>query len=575
MRIDLTQPTGIRTGRERAGTPYDVCIVGSGPAGTTVARELAGRGLRVCVLESGNVRRTRHADALKEVRSEGIRIKEYSRERVLGGASSTWAGLSSPFDPIDFEHRPWVPHAAWPFEREVLLPYYERAALGYRFPAAQAFGPDGFEKLAPADEQRPRWERIDEKVFLACEEPQHFGREFADLWERDDTDLLLEATVVRLESNPEGTRVKAALVRTSRGEKLSIQARAFVLAAGGIENPRLLLLSEDAAGIGLGNRRDQVGRYLMNHPKNYHGVLHLTKPVESLPYYFGCLYGGFAGYAGLRLHEQEQRAKRVLNSYVRFEPLFPWSDNQGVESLVLLVKRTSVLLRAFRKRRRGEVIDLRDYSETGDDSDLQNQRKGLFGWLGVLWNVVRHAPSVLAYAYYRLSRARPKVRRVRLRNFLEMEPRPENRVELAEQRDINGCRLPLVRHHLSELDQRSLVELHGVLVKELAATGLGRLETKLAVGPGWPIDQDASHHMGTTRMGNDPESSVTDADARVHGVDNLWIAGASVLPTAGCANPTFTLVALAIRLADHLKERLAEPSPAPEVSSSTPTGEFP
>jgi choline dehydrogenase-like flavoprotein len=107
---------------------YDLCIVGSGPAGTTLANELCDSGLRICVLESGMERPTPRGDRLRDVRSEGIRIKDYSRERVLGGASTTWAGLSSPLDPIDFEARPGLAHARWPIAREELLAYYAQAA---------------------------------------------------------------------------------------------------------------------------------------------------------------------------------------------------------------------------------------------------------------------------------------------------------------------------------------------------------------------------------------------------------------------------------------------------------------
>ena len=139
---------------------------------------------------------------------------------------------------------------------------------------------------------------------------------------------------------------------------------------------------------------------------------------------------------------------------------------------------------------------------------------------------------------------------------MEMEPRPENRVELGTAVDPNGQPTALVRHDCSALDRRSLVELHDVLRTELSAAGFGELETDLATADPWPITQDASHHMGTTRMGTDPAVSVVDPECRVHGVENVWMAGASVFPTSGCANPTFTIVALAIRLAETLEREL-------------------
>jgi choline dehydrogenase-like flavoprotein len=391
---------------------------------------------------------------------------------------------------------------------------------------------------------------LEEKLFLAAEEPQNFAKEQRAVFERSDCDLYFDASVIELEHA--GDQVTGARVRGRNGRETVIRARAFVLATGGIENARLLLLSN-----GLGNAHDQVGRRLMNHPKNYHGILRLAQPVEELPYYFGCLCDGFAGYAGLRLREDEQRKSRLLNSYVRFEPLFPWSDSAGVEAFVLLVKRSAFILRFWKRRHRDEVVHLRDYAETGDDSDLQNARKGFSGWLQLAWWVVRDAPAVGAYVYHRLvSRAKTPIRRVRLRNFMEMQPDPEHRVSLSEERDAHGRPLPFVQHAPTELDRRSLIALHAALGKELHEAGIGELESELERTDPWPIDQDASHHLGATRMGDRPASSVVDRDLRVHGTTNLYCAGASVFPTSGCANPTFTIVALSIRLAQHLSREL-------------------
>ncbi len=538
---------------------YDLCIVGTGPAGATLARELAGSGLRLCVLESGGRRTTARGDALRAVTSAGLVVKEWSRERVLGGASTTWAGLSSALDPIDVQPRPWIGSPGWPIGHDELLALYEEAAQRYRFPAGAAFGDAGFRALRARGDLQPVWRALEEKVFLACAEPQDFGRECADAWARADVDLFLDATVLRLECAPgvSPARAERAVVRTGAGREFAVRARGFVLATGGIENVRLLLLSRGPCPDGLGNEHGQVGRGFMNHPKSYFGILELSRPVTKLPYYFGSLHQGFAGYAGLRLAEPLQRERRLLNCYVRFEPLFPWSDNTGVESLVTLVKSSRSFLARWKKGRADEVVELRDWSETGDDSELQNRRRGFAGWLGLWANVALHVPSVALYAWFRLGRRAPRVRRVRLRNFLEMAPDPENRVLLGEERDAHGQPLALVRHACGELDRRSLIELHAVLREELRSNGIGELKGDLARVEPWPIDQDASHHMGGTRMGTDPRASVVDADLRLHGASNVWLAGASVFPTSGCANPTLTIVALSIRLARHLRARTA------------------
>ncbi len=232
---------------------YDLCVIGSGPAGATVAAELAGRGLRICVLESGLRRTTRHGDELRHVRSEGIAIKEYSRERVLGGASTTWAGLSSPLDEIDLAPRPWLEHAGWPITRDALWPYWRQASARYRFAAEDLFGPEGFAALRERSPLQPTWQAVEEKVFLACDEPQDFGKEQRHLSEEDLVDAYLDATVTELCAEPGTRRVEKARLRTRSGRQHELQAKVFVVATGGIENARLLLASRDLCDEGLGN----------------------------------------------------------------------------------------------------------------------------------------------------------------------------------------------------------------------------------------------------------------------------------------------------------------------------------
>ena len=224
---------------------------------------------------------------------------------------------------------------------------------------------------------------------------------------------------------------------------------------------------------------------------------------------------------------------------------------------MLFVKRSGRLFAFWKKRHEDELVELRDYSETGDDSALQNARKSFFDWLGLLGQIIVDLPRVLKYLYFRLSKAKPKIRRARIRNFMEMEPDRENRVVLGEGRGVYDEPLALCLHRCTERDRRSMVAVHEVLESELARNGVGTLEEPLVEETPWPIDQDASHHMGTTRMASRPEEGVVDADLRLFGAENVYLAGGSVFPSSGCANPTFTLVALSIRLAEHLRGVLA------------------
>jgi choline dehydrogenase-like flavoprotein len=546
----------VEPGSDDRSVSYDVCIVGSGPAGLTVANELVRRPAlgRICVLESGGRTTTPFADALRRVETSGIAIKEYSRERLLGGASSTWAGLSSLLDDIDFEQRPWVPGSGWPITRAALLPYHAQAAMRYGFPAPELFDDARWAKVAGAGDFAPRFDQLCPKVFLAPAEPQRFGKELAHVFDSSRADLYLDATVVRFDGDTDSGRAREAIARHSGGGTLRVRATVFVLACGGIENPRLLLASRYACPQGLGNEHDQVGRYLMNHPKGDYGRIVLEPPLRELPAYFGFFYEGFAGFFGLRASDTKQRSGKVLNCYVRFRPMYDWSHCEGVEAALYYVKRWKPLVRGFRRSRTGEVVPLRDYAETGDESDLQNERKTRsdhFHLAALAW---KDRANVLAYLRHRLSRRRvPLVRSIVVRNFMEMEPRAGNRVTLGDGVDAFGVPVPIVHHEPSERDRRSVRALHEVLRDELAAAGWGRMVLAIDenVDP-WPVDFDASHHIGTTRMGSDPRTSVVDASCRVHSTPNVFLAGSSVFPTSGHANPTYTLVALAIRLAEHL-----------------------
>jgi len=551
----------------------DLCIIGSGPAGMTLARELSRSGFAIAVLESGRRQPTRRGDALRLVQSEGIQIKEYSRERVLGGSSTAWSGLSAPLDEIDLEDRPWLRHSGWPLARDELLAYWDAAAERYHFAPLHEYAPGGFDKVKTKGDPCPHWKTLQEKVFLARAEAQDFGADHGEVFELPGVDLYLDATVQRLCADGSEDSIQRAALRTSAGQELEISAKIFVLATGGLENPRLLLSSTDLCAAGLGNEHDQVGRYLMNHPKNYHGIVRLAQPARELPWLFGCLVGDYAGYAGLHLPPETQREQGLLNAYVRFEPLFPWSDCKGVEALVYLVKRSRSVGGLMTKRSRGgKLVNLRDYSETGDDSDLQNQRKRWTDYLVLLVTVLVNLPMVLRYVVARVrDRKAPKISRVRLRNFLEMEPDPDNRVVLGSEPDIDGRPITVVRHGATAIDKRSIVAVHEALASDLEASGFGTLQGPLtgAEDP-WPIDQDASHHMGTTRMGHDPASSVVRPDGRLHTVANVYLAGSSVFPTSGCANPTLTLVALSIRLAEELSRQLSQRPGAQESAEPSP-----
>jgi choline dehydrogenase-like flavoprotein len=367
-----------------------------------------------------------------------------------------------------------------------------------------------------------------------------FGPDYRHLFLKQDVDLILGATVVDLpaEGSRAKTRVTAALCRNETGRKILLTADRFVLAAGAIDNTRLLLNSKGIVPEGLGNEHDQVGRYLMNHPTGTVMLIRVREPPHWLARYAWRPYDGGFGFVGVRLREPQQLKEGVLNSYIQFLPryLYPWTDSPEIG-----------VWREFAGRARawfGDARSLGDWSPLRTVGDLAH----------TAWQASVSMPKLLRLvALWLMHHLNPRVPMIGLMNFVEMEPRPENRITLTDDRDALDMPVPRVVHELSRRDLESLNRLHEQIATDLKTMGYGGdLVTppeELAKAE-WV---DASHYLGTTRMGIDPEHSVVNSDLRVHTVDNLYVAGSSVFPTSGCANPTMTIVALSIRLAEHLR----------------------
>lgn len=516
---------------------YDVCIIGSGPAGMTLCAELANSGKSIIVLESGGMKKHPLGDALRKVESVGnVSIRDSSRERVVGGTSTAWAGLSSPLDKIDV--------SLWPISYGELENYYKRLSV-YGFAQFSDFSTEQMDELRKNADFTLQSKKIEEKIFIAKDPAWNFGKELKHLFESPNIDLYTNATVTELVSH--GHSITSVAVRTTTGLEHRISAKIYILATGGIESVRLLLLSRSSSQNGLGNEHDQVGRYIMNHPKNNYGLLHLHRPAKNLTHLFGYLHNGWAKSAGVRVSEDTQESLTILNSYVRLEPVFPWTDSGGVANLIIITKKFKLFL-AWWKKMQKRIVGLRDWNETGDDAPQKR-----FSWGKAIICIVKDIPAVTSYCIHRLfSHKKISVKTLRLRNFMEMAPNTDNRITLSGDKDMFGRELPKITLNVSENDKRSLIELHRILGEEVRDKKIGVLESDLANAHPWPITMEASHHLGGTIMGKDPKTSVVDPNLRVHSIKNLFICSGSVFPTSGCANPTFTICALAVRLAEHL-----------------------
>lgn len=501
----------------------DVGVIGAGAAGITIARELAGRRLDVCVIESGGLEREAATQDLYAGENAGLPYHrlDVTRLRFLGGSTNHWAGGCAPLEPIDFEKRDWVPHSGWPFGRAELDPFYARAHEICRL-GPFAYDSDRFE--ARVGRRLPPGERIVPKVFRT--RPTRFGTQFRpDLENAANVRVYHHANVVEIVPADGVRRVDRLRVACLDGPALEVRARVFVLAAGGIENARLLLLSSSARPRGLGNDHDLVGRFFMDHFGFDGGVF-----LPADPYLHFGLYRRF----------QMQPDGPPLRA--------TWSPAAATLRQERILSLASWMMPVWSE----SATKLRALRSGGTDA-------GFRGFARRLGRVLADLDDTAPAAFRRWRHGRFPVEHFRLDYQCEQAPNPDSRVSLAEARDALGCPRARLDWRLTELDRRSVARANEIFGQELGRAGLGRVRFVIEdSGNGWPASLGGGHHhAGTTRMHDDPRQGVVDADGRVHGLANLFVAGSSVFPTIGCAHPTLTIVALAVRLAHHLERELS------------------
>jgi choline dehydrogenase-like flavoprotein len=501
----------------------DICIVGSGPAGMTVALELERLGVDCVLLESGGRVPDQAHTVLNQTPQIGIRTDPSVANRVrgLGGTSALWGGLCRRLDALDMERRPWVPGSGWPIGLDDLLPHYDTAHRILALPAAQydlhqlhASGADKGPLLADRDFQN--------SVFYYDSSPMRFGPHYGPQLESSTrVRTFLDSTVVDIVTDSTGAQVTALDVSTLHGRRFQVRAQRFVLAAGAIQNARLLLNADSVHRRGLGNQHDMVGRNFLQHPVFYGPRLMLFNTSDRLR----LRRTNTSKVAILTaIAARAAREQQLLNFHFFVqEPQPPGERERLLRTLPAAIRRAVQGLPAARV---GEVGEVPEYL-----SELQSFL----------------TPQSGVETLY-----------VPLEIRAEQAPNTDSRILLDTARDKLGLRRAVMDWRLNELDRVSMENGMRLLGGSMARNGIGRVQS----GPRqWAIPEaqgkflhGGNHQYGTTRMGDSPRSSVVDRNCRVHGLANLYIAGSAVFPTTGYANPTLTIVALAARLADHLAQ---------------------
>lgn len=510
-------------GRYPDGSAFDadVCVVGAGPVGIAVAREFAGTSTRVLVVETGGLDAAPETEGLNDGENVGLPLPTLldGRTRAFGGATKLWPGQCVRLDDGDLAPRDWVPDSGWPITAADLLPYYRRAEDWFAM-GDGAFDERAWERFGlvpPAFSA----ERLVHKSSVYTPFPDtgsHLRDEFAG---SANVRVLLGATVVRVHAQPDGS-VGPLDLRALDGRSGTVRAGAVVLAGGGVENARTLLVSD------LGNEHDTVGRWFSEHPTFWLDLD--VDDAHALQRFYGRLGKRTIRYLPkIRLSPHVQRQQRVLNAVA------------------------DVIYELAEPRGRAAAREL--------SSALQGRRLPRGLGPGDVVGALRELGPVAVAAFRRFAQGRPSPAPLvgaKLKVLLEQAPNRDSRITLAEDRDALGTPKARVDWRLTELDRRSVEVLAATLDAEFRRLGLARLrDPDRFAGESWTDGiEEGCHHMGTTRMSVDPRTGVVDPDCQVHGVPGLYACGSSVFPTGGYANPTLTIVALALRLADHLKATL-------------------
>lgn len=524
----------------------EICIIGGGVAGITLALELEELGIRTCLLESGGLQPDEATRDLYRGDSVDVPYKfaDGCRSRFLGGSSNCWGGWCAPLDPLDLEQRDWVAHSGWPFTRADLDRFYLRSQDVLKL-GPYTYEPHFWENaIARADARRmPLPSGRVRDVISQFSPPARLGKLYGPRL-RDSTcvSVYLYANAINIEAERATTKVTHVDIATLTGRRHKAKARIFVLATGGIENARLLLASHSVHPAGLGNAYDLVGRYFMDHPRVVSGNVQFNgewarNKLFDIKFHYQNPHIAAHGTpvaAQFALTPEAQRQEGVTNARMWLFSTFAGEGSAAAEALI------SVRRRMERKH--------------APDSSLPRD----------MLTLARHPLDAGCYVLAHYFKPHLLKGATRFQAIVEPEPDPEARVTLGTEKDALGLNRVRVGWRLGNLTRRTFDRNFAVLAQELESAGVARvsLDPPLEGDSDWPVSLDPEgtwHHMGTTRMHDSPRWGVVDRNCRVHGINNLFIAGSSVFPTAGANFPTTTIVALTLRLAGHLSAELTPP----------------
>jgi len=489
----------------------DICIVGAGAAGISIALEWINSPYKVILLEGGGFSYDDRVQELYDGKTTGQPYYPLKSCRLhyFGGTTGHWAGFCSTLDPIDFRKRDWIPESGWPINRDDLDPFYARAQKNLDL-GPYNYSLSFWQKTHPLFKPLLADDRVVWNKIWQFSPPTRFGEKYkAPIVNAKNIHLYTYANVTDITANENTSHIKEVTIKNYAGKHHKVRAKIFVLACCAIQNARVLLASNKQNPKGLGNGNDLVGRNFMEHIEINSGELWLGRPDPLHLYRIN--FGITKVRSELAISENKQEENKILNGTISLTPL---SAAKTMKPMIELWNVNDPR-KSLENMKAGETADRKEVSD--------------------------------------------KHRSYQLFTRIEQAPNPESRITLESERDSLGVPRATLHWVLTPLEKRSIRKIHELLGQQVGLEGVARVKMldylqdendnswPSFTGGGW-------HHMGTTRMSGDPKKGVVDANCRVHGIDNLFIAGSSCFVTAGAPNPTLTLTALSLRLSDHLKE---------------------
>jgi choline dehydrogenase-like flavoprotein len=527
--------TDFNSAPEGATFHADVCIVGAGAAGITLAMELLASGKHILLVEGGDLRQSEESQSLYGIaRTSPYFDPKRSRLRYFGGSTNHWEGSVRTFDPIDFEKRPWVANSGWPFSYQDLVPYYDRAFTYIDVP-------ERFREEVPVLRHLEAFRQsLSSGGFQArvgySSAPTRFGKKYLEqLRAAPNVTILTRANLMSINESPDRRSVKSLTICNYKRQSGTIAAANYIVALGGIENARALLLSDAVTPGGIGNEYDLVGRHFMDHPV-IEGLVFYPRADFVKAWQEGRFAHNSRTYGvSLQASEEMLRQERLCNARMPLDWAPKIHTSRGIESAHQIQK-------ALGGPEELDQVLVHLGNVFGDADLILEQWRRKKGYAPMVDRADEYGGHVVQM-------------------MMEQWPDPENRILLTQDRDALGLRKGRIAWRLPQAERDGFKRLVALFAKGVGAQGLGIVRSLVEEDEtGRRFDELMNyghHHMGTTRASAEPRTGVVNADLRIHGRENIFMAGSSVFPTGSHVPPTTTIVATAIRLADHLKKRMA------------------